>query len=109
MSYEIIHQNAEYRSKGRQILDVIDDFFRVSDGHSSRNITFGIIGTSYEPPEFVGPRPTAEELNKAAEAWLRVHLDKRENLSEQANPPVPDMPGAAVEYWLKHGELAKWS
>jgi hypothetical protein len=109
MSFEIVHQGAEHRCRNGQMMDVIDHIFRVSDGHSSLNVSFGIVGTSYEPPEFVGPRPTAEELNRAAEAWLRIYLDERENLSRQANPPVPDMPGAAVEYWLKYGDLAKWS
>jgi len=96
------------RVRDGQVFDVIDYFFRVSTGESHRDVTFGIIGQSYDPPESVGPLLAGEQLGGAATAWLQFHLGKGFDPFNHPEAVLPDMPGAVVQYWVEHGEIPHW-
>jgi len=92
--------------RGREgcIDDVVEYFFRVSDGESYRDVPVGISGPAINP---VGepPRPK-ETLSKLAEAWLRHHLEKRQfDPFKESAARVQDVPTEVVDHWIDHGEL----
>ena len=78
-------------------------FFPVSDGERSATFAVPITDRAILP---VGePARTAEVLMPLAEAWLRKHLDLRDDPFSESAPPIPDVTAIIADYWCATGEL----